>query len=174
MGIIDNSNQQSMNPLLQKTEAAIEAKVTPDNKSAHDKIVAAGMKLAFSKASHDAVIQGLDQSKEPVHDIAVGVVGILLMLSQKAKGTMPVPPMVSAGMVLVLHGLDYIEKTKGIKITNTELDDATKLFITTLSPKIGLTPQVMAKVNQTAQGAMQNKQLMAEYTKRSGAQNGNV
>jgi hypothetical protein len=174
MGMMNDTTAQVMTPLLAKTEAAIEAKVTPENREAHAKIVAAGMKFAFSNATHGTLVEGLARSKEPVHDVAVGVVGILMILAQKAQGTMPAPAMVSAGMVLVLHGLDYLEKTKGVKIGNKEIDDSTKLFTTTLLPKIGVTPEVMAKANNTAQNAMKNKRFMAEYSKTKGVPNGNA
>ena len=171
MGMID-ANKTGTNPLIKQAMDAVVAKaVPPDQKEAYQRIVTAGMKLAFDKTTHDSIIKGLDESKDPIKDVAVGTVGILLIMEKESKGTMPIPPMVPAGMTLVLHGLDYIEQTKGIKIDKAEIDNATQLFIETLSPKIGLTPEVMKKASEQVDGAMQNQDLMMKYKQQTeGAQ----
>ena len=71
--------------------------------------------------------------------------------------------MVPAGMTLVLHGLDYVEQTKGVTIGNNEIDTATKIFIQTISPKIGLPPDKMQEATDHAHRAMQDPALMAKF-----------
>lgn len=172
MGLINSTPQGKMNPLLQKTEQSIEAKINPKDKPAYQRIVLAGMKIAFDQSTHSSLVQGLAQSQDPVHDVAIGVVGLLLIMNKQAKGTMPVPPMILAGMTLVLHGLDFLQQAKGMNIGPNEIDTATKLYVQTISPKVGLSPQVMQDSTTKAQGAMQNQQFMAKYKQSQGAQNG--
>lgn len=109
-GMLDAPASQSSikNPLLAQAGQAVEAKIPPSQKQFVDRIVAAGMTAAFSPQSHGQIFQGLDQSKDKVHDIAMGTVGLLLILSKQSKDTMPALPMMYAGSILMLHGLDYI------------------------------------------------------------------
>lgn len=162
MGMITAPSKPVTNPLIKQAMDRVQGTVKPDQQDAYTRILAAGLKFAFDKKSHSSIIEGLDKSKDPVHDIAVGTVGLLLLMHKQSGDTMPVPPMVPAGMMLVLHGLDYIEQTKNIKIGNAEIDTATKLFIQTLSPKIGLTPDKMQEATDKAHQAMQNPEFMAK------------
>ncbi len=163
MGMISSKTPATMNPLIKQTMDKVKATVKADQQDAYTRILTAGLKFAFDKKAHGTIIEGLDKSKDPVHDVAVGTVGLLLIMNKEAKGTMPVPPMIPAGMMLVLHGLDYIEQTRHVKIGNAEIDTATKLFIQTISPKIGLTPEKMKEMTDKAHQAMQNPQLMAKF-----------
>lgn len=172
MGMIGNTT--AMSPLLSKVEAKVEATVKQPAQDAYRRIVAAGMKFAFDPQAHGTVMDGLDKSKDPIHDVAVGVVGILILLYKKSKNTMPTDAMVPAGMTLVLNGLDYLEKTGRMKITNAEIDNATQIYIANIQPKLGITPQVMGKAVSGAQKAMLDPALMAKYKASQGAQNGNA
>ena len=173
MGMIESTAPTGgkMSPLLAKVEAKVESTVKPNMKAAYNRIIAGGLKFAFDPKAHGTVVQGLDKSVDPVHDVAVGVVGILILMSKKAQGTMPTEAMVPAGLVLVLHGLDYLEQTGRMQITNTEVDDATQTYITNLQPKIGLNEKVMGQAVSGAQKAMQDPALMAKYKE---SQNGNA
>lgn len=165
MGMVADTSiaQKPMVPLLQKAEMAIEHTLKPDMQKAYHRIVTAGITIAFSKATHGTLMQGLDQSKDPIHDVAIGTVGLLLSMYKQSKNTMPTDAMVPAGFTLMLHGLDYLQRTKGIQIGNDQIVQAHDLYMSTLLPKIGLTPQVMAKATNQAHGAMQNPQLMQKF-----------
>ena len=152
-----------LSPLLQQAEAKVEAGIKPQFKEAYQRIVIAGMKVAFDPSTHGSIVDGLRQSKNPIHDVAVGTVGMLILLSQQSKGTMPVPAMVPAGMTLLINGLDYLEKTNVLKVDANMLGDATNIYITTLMPKIGITPQKMQQIAQQTHGAMNNPQFMAQF-----------
>ena len=117
MGMIDNTappvppELPPMDPRLEQIEQKVEASMTdPKTVEAYHKIVNAGMKVAFDETTHKSLMQDLENSKDPVHDVAVGTVGLLITLHQQSKGTMPLAPMVQAGMTLMLHGLDYLIK----------------------------------------------------------------
>jgi len=165
MGMINSAVPPTgaMSPLLMKAEQAIEAKVPASMQDAYHRIVTAAMKLAFAPSTHGSIMQGLDTSKDPVHDVAVGSVGLLLLMYKQSKNTMPVSPMIYAGMTMVIHGLDYLERAHKVTIGTNEIDAATKLFVATISPKVGLTPQVMQQHVAKAHAAMQNPQFMQKF-----------
>lgn len=158
------ATQSSMkNPLLAQTQQAIEAKIPPSQKQAVDRIVAAGMTVAFSPQSHGKIFQGLDQSKDKVHDIAMGTVGLLLLLSKQSQDTMPGLPMIYAGIILMMHGLDYIEQTMGVKIGANELDKATQIMMPVLQDKLGLTNDKLQSMANSAHQNLQNPQFAQKF-----------
>ena len=168
MGMINDTTNVAdpnvpMDPLLEKVEANIVRSVKPADNEAYQRIVLAGMKLAFDKTSHQSLMVSLGQSQDKVHDVAIGAVGLLLLMHKQSKGTMPLAPMVSAGMTLVLHGLDYIKKVYGEDIGNAQIDTATELFISTITPKLGVTNDVLNAATSKVHGAMQDPAFMKKF-----------
>lgn len=164
-GMLSNSTnpETPMTPLLEQVEAGIVAKVSPKQMDAYKRIVAAGMRYAFDPATHETMMGKLQTSQEPIKDVAVGTVGLILMMYKESKNTMPMDAAIPAGMVLVLHGLDYANRAIGVNITNAEVDQATEIFTSTISPKFGITDEVMRKHIAQSQVAMQNPEVMAKY-----------
>lgn len=142
------------NPLLAEAAKVIRESVPQNQKEAYGKITEAGRKAVFSKQSYSVLMGKLPESKDPINDIAVGCVGLLVALYQQSGETMPIDPMVMAGMTLCIEGLDFIEQTMDIKIGNAELDRATELYLDTISPKVGITDEKLAELNDKVDGAM--------------------
>ena len=64
---------KTTNPLLQKTEAATEAKVPPKYKGACQRIVAAGLRVMYSEQTHDMMVKELQKPQDPSINIGEGV-----------------------------------------------------------------------------------------------------
>lgn len=142
------------NQLLQQAETNLEKHISPSQKDAYTRIVAAGMKAAFDKTTHGALVDGLEKSKDPVHDVAVGVVGLIIILYQQSKNKMPAPAAIAAGMTMVFEGLDYLEQTGKLQVDKNVIDQATQLYLTTIMPKFGVRPQQLQGMVNKAQTAM--------------------
>jgi hypothetical protein len=142
------------NPQLAKSEANIEAKVPAADKVNYQKIVIAGMKVMFSKELNGELMDGLKQSQDPAITASEGIVGILGILYKQSRNTMPIGPMVTAGMALLLQGLDFAEQAGVIKVDAAMIDRATHHYIESLLPKIGITPDklqaILGKLSQVA------------------------
>lgn len=162
-GMLEAAAPAMRNPLLAKTEQAIEAKVPADLEQYVSRIVTAGITAAFSPQSHGQIFQGLDQSVDKVHDIAMGTVGLMLILSKQSKDTMPKAPMLYAGLILMLHGLDYLEQTMQIPIGNDEIAKATQIFMPVMQEKLGLTHDKLKAMSDTAHKHLQNPTFMQKY-----------
>ena len=143
------------NPQLAKAEASIESKIQPKDKASHQKIVIAGLKVLFSKELNGELFNNLRQSKNPAISTAEGIIGLLGILYKQSRNTMPVGPMVTAGMTLILNSLDFAEQAGIIKVDNEMIDLATEHYLESLLPKIGVTPeqlqQVLGKLGQMSQ-----------------------
>lgn len=156
------------NEMIIKAEAAIDSKVPPADKKMYDKIVLAGMKVMFEdKQMHAQLLQGLQQSPE-VKTVVDGIIGILGILFQESRNTMPPGPMVLAGQSLMMEALDFMEEADMIEVTPDVLDEATQLYIETILPKIGLDPKTLAAKMGEAQGVLNDPQKVAQFKQTQG------
>lgn len=156
------------NEMIIKAEAAIDAKVSPKDKAAYDRIVLAGMKVMFSKETHGQLVQGLKESPEPLKTAVEGIIGILGILFKESRNTMPVGPMILAGQSLLMEGLDFMEQGGMIEVTPDVLAEATQIYIETLLPKIGMSPEKMQAIMAQTQGVMSDPEKMAQFEQSQG------
>lgn len=154
------------NPLLQKAQVEVEKAV--QDRPSFDKIVKAGVRVIYDKAMFAKLSQGLRESKDVVGDIAKGVVGVLNILKQKSRGTMPPIPMLQAGMVLLFDALDFAEDAGLTQVTADVLARATQEYVETVLPTIGLSSQKLQQVLQGVQETASNPERMAMYQKSLG------
>lgn len=171
-GIINDKSSTPTNlsnKLLAQTERALEARLTPANRADYDKITVSGLHIALDKGPQGFLAK-LHGAADPIGDCAKGAVALVLIMRKQARGVMPVQAMVPAALDLMLHGLDFIDRT-GVKIAEPELDRATGLFANELFHRLGITPAMLEnatkKVNEIAQDpdSMAKIQLKAGMTR---------
>jgi len=151
------------NEMIKKAEAAIDAKVPPADKQAYDRIVLAGMKVMFSKETHGELLKGLMEADDPMKTAVEGIIGIIGILFKESKNTMPVGPMIFAGQSLLMEALDFMEQGGMIEVTPEMLSTATRTYLETLLPKIGLTPDKMQAIMGKTQAVMNDPQKLAAF-----------
>lgn len=149
------------NSLVKQVETQIEQRLKAGVREPFEKIVIAGMKYALKGAGGNLMDQ-LDDSKDPLTDIVKGAIGIVGALRRAAKGAMPVDALVPAAMVLVLHGLDYAERAGLLKVDKATIDQATQLFIETITPLLGLPPEKLTQLVGQAHATMADQDKMAK------------
>jgi hypothetical protein len=156
------------NTLLRQTEAAIERKVPPNARDSYLKIVVAGMKYGLAKGK-DGALASIKDSKDPVADAVVGAINVVGILRQNAKGTMPIEAMVPAAMTLLLHTLDFAEKTNLVNVTPDVLDRATLMFMDKIMRLMKMTPEEVSDKLGKVHDILRDPDMMAKY---KGQQNG--
>lgn len=119
------------NKLLAQVEQKVESQLLPGTRDDYLKIVVSGLRVGL-KNGPQGIMASLRQSRDPVHDCAVGAVKLVLMLWHQSRGTMPVKAMPPAAMTLMLQALDFADRTGIQKIGVPEIDRATRLFATEL------------------------------------------
>ena len=94
-----------MNPLLQKTQDALLAKVDQRLVPVVNKVVNAGRKVMYSDASRGMAIQELKQATDPegIGSAAAKMAGVLF---NQSKQTIPMEVLFPATMLLMLEALD--------------------------------------------------------------------
>lgn len=137
------------NSIVKQVETKIESQLPDGVRANVQKIVVAGLKYAM-KDGADGLLGHLKGSQDPVGDIVKGVIAIIGLLRKAARGAMPQNAMIPAAFILVLQGLDFAERAGILKVTNEEVNTATKLFANTLLPHLGVTPEKMGQMAGTA------------------------
>ena len=153
------------NPLLQKTEKQIEAKVNPKYQGAFKRIVMAGLKVMYSPQSHEMMVKELQKPQEPAINIGEGVAKLMAILWSQGKGTLPMQAMMPATIVLMCEALDFAEQVGKVKVTPQLLAAVTKETISDVMQLLGVTPEKVAQAKQEAQQTATPKGLIASQLK---------
>lgn len=133
------------NPLLRQAEQKLETNLTAAVRANYDKIVVAGLHTALAKGA-DGGMASLIHAKDPVASAAQGAVALVLTMQKQAKGVMPVKAMIPAGMTLLLHALDFLDRAGVVKIAEPQLVQATTTFTNLMFHKLGVTPQMLQRL----------------------------
>lgn len=156
------------NPLLAQTEQRIESNILDQHvKDDYMKILVAGLHVALANGPASFVAK-LRDSQDPINDCARGAVAIMLIMRRESRGVMPMKAAVPAAMVLMLHGLDFIDRAKIAKVGATELDNATKTFTNELFHKLGITPGMIKHATGRVGQIMQDPEAMQKINLKAG------
>lgn len=149
------------NKLLQQALENVQQGV--QDRDAFDRLVKAGTKIIYSQQTFAKLSQHMRASKDPVSDVAKGMVAVLNIMAHRARGTIPHAPFLQAGMALLLDALDFLEQSGMLKVDNAVLDRATEEYVEALLPTVGLTRERMDSTLAQIKAVMDDPQKMAEY-----------
>lgn len=155
------------NPLLQQMQNAIEAKLTPENLDDYNKVVVAGLHLALDNGANSFMAK-LHNSRDPIGDCAKGAVALMLIMRKETRGTLPLEAGIPAGVTLMLHGLDFIERGQIMKIAEPELVRAMSQFANQLFWKLGITPTMIQTASDRVHQIVQDPDAMAKINLKAG------
>lgn len=165
-GTINAPSGDLRNPLLQQTESALEARLKPETRADYMKIVVAGLHIALA-GGPNGFLAKLHASNDPIGLCAKGAAQLVLVMSKEAKGTMPRQAMVPAGLTLMLHGLDFIDRA-GVKIGANELARATTQYGNELFHRQGITPEMLKNATAKVHSIVQDPDAMAKINLKAG------
>lgn len=160
-------SSQISNPLLQSAENALEAKLTPENRDDYNKVVVAGLHIALANGVNGFMAK-LAHSADPIGDAAKGAVALTLIMRKDAKGVMPMQAGIPAAYTLMLHALDFIDRTGVVPIAEPELVRATTQFSNQLFHKLGITPQMLTSATQRVHQITQDPDAMSKINLKAG------
>lgn len=142
------------NQMLLTIQHNIEAKVSKENKTQYDKTVLAAETLMFDPKTH----QNMELVKNPasqsnlVETVSKGVAGLMWLLYQQSKRTLPAEVMVYAGTTTICKVLDFAERGLKLPVTPEIIAQTTKRTTDKLFEKMGITPdQLKAAIVQGRQ-----------------------
>ncbi|MFI4938922.1 MAG: hypothetical protein ACHP7O_01035 [Burkholderiales bacterium] len=134
------------NPLLQQTEQAVQAKVSPQMQNTLQRAVVAGLTVMYSPQSHQIMLAQLTKPGDPAQNVAEGVAKLIGVLYRQSRSTMPIPIMIPAAMILMCEGLDFLSKANGTQITPQLVAQCTQDVGQFMLKLLGISQQQMHQV----------------------------
>lgn len=172
-GIINNAAKPSQtsglgNPLLAQTEAKIEGEITdPQMRNDYQRIVVAGLHIGLAGGPNSFAAK-LRTSRDPIGDAARSTAALVLIMRRDAKGVFPMKAGIVAGMTLLLHALDFIDRAGIGRIAEPELEQATRIFANELLHRQGITPQRLQQITGKVNGIIADPQALAALNLKAG------
>jgi hypothetical protein len=140
------------NQMLMDIEQNIEDKVSKENKSRYAKTVLAAETMLFDPKTHAnmELVRNPESQKTPVQTISKGVSGLMWLLYQQSKQTLPAEVLIYAGTTTICKVLDFAERGLKLEITPQIISDTVQRTSERLFEKMGVTPDQLR--NAIAQG----------------------
>ena len=133
--------------------------IPPDLQRAYDKTVLAGMKLMFSKETHQLMLKEFEREGPLSKRLGEGVAGMMLMLFQESNRSLPPQVLIPAGTDLLVQAADFIKKSGLEKVTNKDIADGLEIMIGVLFEKFGIsTDKVLQMVGNYDRTAVKDAQ----------------
>jgi hypothetical protein len=157
------------NPMLQQIQDQIERNlaVDPANKQAFLKIVVAGQHFGLDKGAQGLLAQ-LHNSRDPIADAAKGAVSLALIMRKEAKSVMPLKAMVPAAAVLMLKALDFLDRSRVVKIGVPELTRASEIFGDFVLARFGISKQGLQHAAQKVHQIVSDPESMVKLQMKAG------
>lgn len=155
------------NPQLQQIEARIEKGLKDDvERQFFTRLVAAGKKALYDdEKTFNVLSESVAKSPDPISELAKGMTAIVNLLAKKARGTIPHPVAVMAGMSLLLDALDFAEEAGLFKLDADSIGKATQVYIDSMAPSLGLTSQKVGGALGSLDQAVNNPERMGAVEK---------
>lgn len=111
------------------------------------KVVAAGLHLMFDDKTHNNMdlVKNPESRKNPEHTIAKGVSGLMLLMNNQYGGKMSEIVLVMAGLVLMVHAMDFAERSFGIQWNSDNIGTCMTELTNKFFTAIGATPEQVAE-----------------------------
>lgn len=165
MGLIDSAST----PAAPNAAPAMPADLSPDAIMAKmhippkmqqpfQAVIVAGMKMMFSPQSHQLMMQHLSGPQPMPQKLGEGIAGLMALLFQQAQRSIPPQMLIPAGMVLMAHAADFLNKS-GQPVTAQDFGAAVQIMVETILKAFKVDPaKVLAQTGgntaqATAKGA---------------------
>ena len=140
----------------------IMGKMPENDRDAVRRVVLAGMKVLFSKETHNQIFDNIrPEDQVPLEDeLGAGAANLMMMLYQESKQTMPQQAIIPAGAILLARACEFIHQTKIAPVTDDIYAEAMQMFTVVMYDKFD--PNFRSKAGQTAQPAQKPAGLLAQ------------
>lgn len=145
---------KTTNPLLQKTEQAVLAKVQPNLQMALQRTVSAGLHIMYGSKGN-ILAQQLSKTPDYAHNVGEGAAKLVGILFHQSKNTMPMNVAVPAATIFMCEGLDFLEKAGRVQVTPELLAETTQDMGASVLQLFGVTQDKMQQMiaQKAAQGS---------------------
>lgn len=145
-GLIQDNMAQPEGQPVSHDEVTKSIKVPPELQEAYDKVVIAGMKVMFDKATHQLAMKAIEGDGPVGERVGKGVAGLIATLYRKSNNTIPPQVIVPATVNLTMQACDFLQKTGQDKISNKEIGDAVNTAVRVVLTMFGADPDKMIEL----------------------------
>lgn len=147
---------------LSVEEVRANIKVPPELQEAYDRVVIAGMKIMFSKATNQQAMKAIEGEGSLDKRLGVGIAGLLAELFRRSNNTIPPQVLIPAGTDLLMQAADFLRKTRKETVTDKVIGDAMAIMVRTVLETFGVDPEKMVAVmgNYSRDAGQQQAQQM--------------
>lgn len=155
----DKPQGKMTNQMLIDIQSDIENRVSKENKERFDKTVLAAETMLFDPKTHAnmELVKNPESRNNPVVTISKGVSGLMWLLYQQSKRSLPAEVLIFAGTVTICKVLDFAERGLKIPITPEIIANTVQRTSERLFEKMGITP------DQLRQAIAQGKKEIDDY-----------
>ena len=114
-----------------------------------DRIVLAGRRVMFDKTSHHLFLDQLDGPGTLAQKLGQGVAGLVSLLWQESKQSLPPQLLIPAGTVLVAVAADFL-KQGGMDVSDQDVAGGIEAMVTALFQAAGVDPDKVAAAGEKA------------------------
>ena len=110
-----------------------------------DRIVLAGKKVMFDKSSHKMMLEQLDGPGTIAQKLGQGVAGLIALLWQESKQSLPPQLLIPSGMILVAVAADFLRQA-GQDVSDQDIGQAIEAMVTAVLHAGGVDPDKLAEI----------------------------
>lgn len=122
------------------------------------RIVLAGMKVMFDKQTHQMMLDQLEGPGTIAQKVGQGVAGLVALLMQESKNSLPPDMLIPAGMVLVVKAVEFLRES-GQEVSDQDLGEAMNAMVTALLQAGGVDPDKLAAAGERGGQAKPAKEI---------------
>lgn len=129
----------------------VETQLPKQFHEAFARVVQAGMKVMFSKETHEDISELLSQNDADLGEmLGTQIASLMILLFKKSNKTMPNEVVIPAGTYLLAQGADFLEKVTGEEMPPEMIAQAMQVMIESLMSAAGVEPQKFYSVTDQA------------------------
>jgi hypothetical protein len=145
----DNKKQFSPKPSAIAEE--VESSLPKEFHEAFARVVKAGMKVIFSKETHDDIVAMLSKGEGDIGKLlGEQIAGLMALLYKKSNQTIPGEVIIPAGTYLLAQGAEFLEQVTGEEMQPEETAIAMQVMIDTLMAAFGIDPNKFYSATEQA------------------------
>ena len=116
-----------------------------------DKIVLAGRKVMFSEQSHQMFLDQVDAPGDMAQKLGKGVAGLMALLWQESRQSIPPKLLIPAGMVLVGVAAEFLNKG-GMEVTDKDIAGGMEEMVDSIMTAAGVDTGRMSEMGGRSAG----------------------
>jgi hypothetical protein len=153
------------NQMLIQIQKNIESKVSKENKERFNKTVLAAETYMFDAKTHQnmELVKNPDSQSNLVETVSKGVSGLMWLIYQQSKKSLPAEVLIFAGTVAICKALDFAERGLKLPLTPEIIAQTTQRTTDKLFGLMGISQEQLRKAIAQGKSEIEDYQKHQQY-----------